>query len=117
MIAINGLGVAPSGATPEFFRSKGYEYPPAYGPLAALTPGTPGGLMLMLAEYGRLSLGEVLAPAIELADGYAIDGETADRDRKLEGEAEGVAVLEAGDAAARRRAARSAPGRRDLPPA
>jgi gamma-glutamyltranspeptidase/glutathione hydrolase len=77
VIAINGLGIAPSGATPEFFRSKGLEYPPAYGPLAALTPGTPGGLMLMLAEYGRLSLGEVLAPAIELADGYAIDAETA----------------------------------------
>jgi len=79
VIAINGLGIAPSGATPEFFRSRGYEYPPAYGPLAALTPGTPGGLMLMLADYGRLSLGEVLAPAIELADGYAIDAETADR--------------------------------------
>jgi gamma-glutamyltranspeptidase/glutathione hydrolase len=79
VIAINGLGIAPSGATPEFYRSKGYEFPPAYGPLAALTPGTPGGLMLMLAEYGTLSLGEVLAPSIELADGYAIDAETADR--------------------------------------
>ncbi|MCU0252582.1 MAG: gamma-glutamyltransferase, partial [Vicinamibacterales bacterium] len=79
VIAINGLGIAPSGATPEFYRSKGLEFPPAYGPLAALTPGTPGGLMLMLAEYGTLSLGEVLAPSIELADGYAIDAETADR--------------------------------------
>ena len=79
VVAINGLGIAPSGATPEFYRSKGYEFPPAYGPLAALTPGTPGGLMLMLAEYGTLSLGEVLAPSIELADGYAIDAETADR--------------------------------------
>jgi gamma-glutamyltranspeptidase/glutathione hydrolase len=77
VIAINGLGVAPTGATPEFYRSKGYAYPPAYGPLAAVTPGTPGGLMLMLAEYGRLSLGEVLAPAIELADGYPIEAETA----------------------------------------
>jgi gamma-glutamyltranspeptidase/glutathione hydrolase len=79
VIAINGLGIAPTGATPEFYRSKGYEYPPPYGPLAALTPGTPGGLMLMLAEYGSLTLGEVLAPSIELADGYAIDAETADR--------------------------------------
>ena len=70
VIAINGLGVAPTGATPEFYRAKGYEYPPEYGPLAALTPGTPGGLMLMLEEYGTLSLAEVLAPAIELADGY-----------------------------------------------
>jgi gamma-glutamyltranspeptidase/glutathione hydrolase len=79
VVAINGLGIAPTGATPEFFRKQGVEYPPAYGPLAAVTPGTPGGIMLMLAEYGTLSLGEVLAPAIELADGYPIEAETADQ--------------------------------------
>jgi gamma-glutamyltranspeptidase/glutathione hydrolase len=78
VVAINGLGIAPTGATPEFFRQRGMEFPPAYGPLAAVTPGTPGGLMLMLAEYGTLSLAEVLGPAIELADGYPIDAETAD---------------------------------------
>jgi len=78
VIAINGLGIAPTGATPEFFRKQGLEFPPAYGPLAAVTPGTPGGLMLMLAEYGTLSLADVLGPSIELADGYPIDGETAD---------------------------------------
>jgi len=78
VIAINGLGVAPTGATPGFFKGKGFKYPPAYGPLAAVTPGTPGGLILMLQEYGTLSLAEVLAPAIDLADGYPIDGETAD---------------------------------------
>jgi gamma-glutamyltranspeptidase/glutathione hydrolase len=32
----------------------------------------------MLAEYGTLPLATVLAPAIELADGYPIDAETAD---------------------------------------
>jgi gamma-glutamyltranspeptidase/glutathione hydrolase len=79
VVAINGLGIAPTGATAEFFRAKGFKYPPIGGPLAAVTPGTPGGLMLMLAEYGTLSLGEVLAPAIELADGYPIDAETADK--------------------------------------
>jgi gamma-glutamyltranspeptidase/glutathione hydrolase len=79
VVAINGLGIAPSGATPEFFRKQGLDYPPAYGPLAAVTPGTPGGLMLMLSEYGTLSLGDVLAPSIELADGYPIDAEMADR--------------------------------------
>lgn len=78
VVAINGLGVAPTGATPEFYRAKGYQYPPEHGPLAAVTPGTPGGLMLMLQEYGTLSLAEVLQPAIELADGYPIDAETAD---------------------------------------
>jgi gamma-glutamyltranspeptidase/glutathione hydrolase len=78
VVAINGLGVAPTGATAEFYRSRGYKYPPAHGPLAAVTPGTPGGLMLMLRDFGTLSLAEVLAPAIELADGYPIDAETAD---------------------------------------
>ncbi|HEY3350978.1 MAG TPA: gamma-glutamyltransferase [Thermoanaerobaculia bacterium] len=73
VIGINALGVAPTGATPEFFRSKGMAYPPEYGPLAAVTPGTPGGIMVMLAEFGTLSLAEVLAPAIEMADGYPVE--------------------------------------------
>ncbi len=73
VIGINALGVAPTGATPEFFRSKGMAYPPEYGPLAAVTPGTPGGIMVMLAEYGKLSLADVLAPSIEMADGYAVE--------------------------------------------
>ena len=77
VIAINALGVAPTGATPEFFKAKGMKYPPEFGPLAAVTPGTPGGILVMLAEYGRLSLAEVLAPAIALADGYPIDAQTA----------------------------------------
>src|SRR5262245_64595447 len=79
VIGVNALGVAPTGATPEFFKSKGYEYPPEFGPLAAVTPGTPGGIMVMLAEFGTLSLAEVLAPAIELADGYPIEQQTADK--------------------------------------
>lgn len=77
VIAINALGVAPTGATAEFYKSKGMKYPPEYGPLAAVTPGTPGGLMTMLAEYGRLSLAEVLAPAIQMAEGYPIEAQTA----------------------------------------
>jgi len=73
VIAINGLGVAPTGATPEYFHKLGMRYPPEYGPLAAVTPGTPGGLMTMLAEYGTMSLSSVLAPAIEMADGFPMD--------------------------------------------
>lgn len=77
VIAINALGVAPTGATADFYKSKGYKYPPQYGPLAAVTPGTPGGLLTMLAEYGTMNLKEVLAPAMELAQGYPIEGQTA----------------------------------------
>ncbi|MFL5529437.1 MAG: gamma-glutamyltransferase family protein [Gemmatimonadaceae bacterium] len=75
VIGLNALGVAPTGATKEFYRSKGYKFPPEYGPLAAVTPGTVGGLLTMLAEYGQLSLAEVLAPAIQMADGYPIEAQ------------------------------------------
>ncbi len=77
VIAISAMGFAPTGATPEFFKGKGYSFPPEYGPLAATTPGTPGGICLMLANYGTMSLKEVLAPAMNLAAGYPIDAQTA----------------------------------------
>ncbi|MEI9919124.1 MAG: gamma-glutamyltransferase [Bacteroidota bacterium] len=77
VIAINALGVAPTGATPEFFKSKNMKYAPEFGPLAAVTPGTPGGLLTMLAEYGTMSLKDVLAPAMQMAEGYAIEAQTA----------------------------------------
>ena len=77
VIAINALGVAPTGASVAFFKNKGYNFPPEYGPLAAVTPGTVGGLCLMLAKYGTMSLKEVLTPAMQLAAGYPIEAETA----------------------------------------
>jgi gamma-glutamyltranspeptidase / glutathione hydrolase len=77
VIAINALGVAPTGATPSFFKDKGMKYPPQYGALAAITPGTAGGLMTMLAEYGTMSLKEILSPAMEMAQGYPIEAQTA----------------------------------------
>jgi gamma-glutamyltranspeptidase/glutathione hydrolase len=91
VVGINGLGVAPTGATPEYFlklpelKKINAKYPPAEGPLAAVTPGNPGGLMLMLAEFGTLSLKEVLAPAVQMADGYPVEEEFV---RKIEREKE-----------------------------
>src|SRR5882724_5172668 len=85
VVGINALGVAPTGATAEFYKSKGLKYPPEYGPLAAVTPGTPGGILVMLAEYGKLSLHDVLAPSIQLADGYPIEAQlanTIEREKK-----------------------------------
>lgn len=77
VIAINALGFAPEGATVDFYKSKGYNFPPEYGPLAAVTPGTPGGLCYILAEYGTMSLKDILAPAMQLAEGYPVESETA----------------------------------------
>jgi gamma-glutamyltranspeptidase/glutathione hydrolase len=77
VIAINAMGFAPTGATPEFFKGKGFNFPPEYGPLAATTPGTPGGLIYMLANYGTMSLGQVLEPAMQMAAGYPIEAQAA----------------------------------------
>lgn len=77
VMAINAMGFAPTGATADFFKNKGYDFPPEYGPLAATTPGTPGGLIYMLSNYGTMSLEQVLAPAMQLAAGYAIEAQAA----------------------------------------
>jgi gamma-glutamyltranspeptidase/glutathione hydrolase len=77
VVAINAMGIAPSGATVEFFKSKGYNFPPEYGPLAATTPGTPGGLIYLLINYGTMSLEQVLAPAMQMSAGYPIEAQAA----------------------------------------
>jgi gamma-glutamyltranspeptidase/glutathione hydrolase len=85
VVGVNALGVAPTGATAAFYKSKNMKYPPEYGPLAAVTPGTPGGILTMLAEYGKLSLKDVLEPSIQMADGFAIEAQlanTIEREKK-----------------------------------
>jgi gamma-glutamyltranspeptidase/glutathione hydrolase len=77
VIGVNALGVAPAGATAEYYKSKKLAFAPEYGPLSAVTPGTPGGILVMLAEYGKLSLKDVLEPSIQMADGYPMDAGTA----------------------------------------
>jgi len=72
VIGLNALGVAPTGATAEHFREADMEFPPETGVESMVTPGTPGGLMTMLANWGTLSLADVLAPAIEMTEGYPI---------------------------------------------
>ncbi|HEX8155142.1 MAG TPA: gamma-glutamyltransferase, partial [Thermoanaerobaculia bacterium] len=86
VVGINALGWAPTGATVDFFKAKEMKYPPEHGPLAAVVPGTPGGIMLMVAEYGKLSLKDVLAPSIQMAEGYPIEASvirriTAEKDK------------------------------------
>jgi gamma-glutamyltranspeptidase/glutathione hydrolase len=73
VIGLNALGTAPTGATAAFFKEKNMKYPPEHGPLAAVVPGTVGGIITMVAEYGKLSLKDILEPSIQMADGYAIE--------------------------------------------
>jgi len=81
VIGINALGVAPTGATSASFRERGMEFPPTTGVESMVTPGTPGGLMTMLANWGTLSLADVLAPAIEMTEGYPIEADAVRRIR------------------------------------
>jgi gamma-glutamyltranspeptidase / glutathione hydrolase len=65
-----GQGTAPAGATPEAYQALGLDLVPGSGLLAACVPGAFGAWLLLLREYGRLPLREVLSYAI----GYAESG-------------------------------------------
>ncbi|MCC5961513.1 MAG: gamma-glutamyltransferase family protein [Rhodobacteraceae bacterium] len=60
-------GPAPAGATIDHYRSLGLTHVPGDGLLSTVIPGAWDGWMLMLRDYGRLSLRDVLEPAIHYA--------------------------------------------------
>ncbi|MBI2222825.1 MAG: gamma-glutamyltransferase [Acidobacteria bacterium] len=68
VIVINGQGRAPRAATPALFAGKAAI--PGNGPLGATIPAVVDAATLALARYGTKSLGDVLAPAVALADGF-----------------------------------------------
>jgi gamma-glutamyltranspeptidase len=63
---INATGFAPGAATIDFYKSKGGI--PDDGPLSISVPGAVGGAAYAVQKYGTKAFGEVLAPAIELAE-------------------------------------------------
>ena len=68
VVVINGQGPAPRAATPAMF--SGRSAIPGNGPLGATIPAVVDAAAIALDRYGTRSLGEVLAPAIALADGF-----------------------------------------------
>jgi gamma-glutamyltranspeptidase/glutathione hydrolase len=66
--AISGQGVAPKKATLEWFESNGIKDIPGDGLLSPTVPAMFGAYATVLMKYGRLSLRDVLEPAIELAE-------------------------------------------------
>src|SRR3954447_17151414 len=64
---INGTGYAPQAATIDFYTAKGGI--PDEGPLSIAVPGAVGGAAYAVQKYGTRPLTDVLAPAIEIADG------------------------------------------------
>lgn len=68
-VTIDGLGRAPAAATLETYRARwGGDMP--IGIPRAVVPAALDAWLTALARYGRLSLADVLTPAIELADGF-----------------------------------------------
>lgn len=67
---ICGQGVAPAAATLEHFASLGLDMVPGTGLLSAVVPGAFDAWMIMLRDYGTMTLAEVF----EIAQGYAANG-------------------------------------------
>jgi gamma-glutamyltranspeptidase / glutathione hydrolase len=66
-------GVSPAAATIERYRSLGHVLVPGTGLLAACVPGSVGGWLLLLEEFGTWPLADVLAYAIDYAEnGYPV---------------------------------------------
>lgn len=64
---ICGQGVAPDAATIERFDGMGLDLVPGTGLLAACVPGSFGAWMLLLRDYGTMTVRDVLEPAIHYA--------------------------------------------------
>src|SRR5262245_46149425 len=67
VVVINGQGVAPAAASAAVFGDGGI---PPNGPSAGTVPAVVDALSIVLAEFGTLSLHDVMAPAISLAEGF-----------------------------------------------
>ena len=70
VVGLTSTGAAPRGATPEFFRSKGYTHMPYDGPLAASPPGEVAAYQYISDNFCTRPLGKLLGAAI----GYAEEG-------------------------------------------
>src|SRR5581483_7823257 len=72
-LVLCGQGVAPAAASIARFRELGHECVPGVGLLAACVPGSFGGWLLLLEEFGTWPLADVLAFAIGYAEhGYPV---------------------------------------------
>jgi gamma-glutamyltranspeptidase/glutathione hydrolase len=67
-VVVNGQGPAPRAATPALFAAQGKV--DSNGPLGATVPAMLDAMSIALSEFGTLRLEQVMAPAIELADGF-----------------------------------------------
>jgi gamma-glutamyltranspeptidase/glutathione hydrolase len=67
LYGLNASGKSPRALKPDYFREKGYEFVPERGPLPVTVPGCVDGWFEMHEMFGRLSMKEILQPAIDYA--------------------------------------------------
>lgn len=68
VVAMNGSGWAPAGATPERLRADGLTAMDATSAHSVTVPGAVSAWVKLNAAHGRLGLDQILAPAIRLAE-------------------------------------------------
>ncbi|MCL2363555.1 MAG: gamma-glutamyltransferase family protein [Defluviitaleaceae bacterium] len=73
MHGVNASGAAPAGISIEAVRARGHEKMPVYGLTPVTVPGAVGGWVALNKRFGKLTLAECLAPAVEYArNGYPL---------------------------------------------
>lgn len=68
LYGINSSGPAPAGIDISYFQKKGIKKMPETGPLPWTVPGCVAGWFALHGKFGKLSMAEVLAPAIAYAE-------------------------------------------------
>jgi gamma-glutamyltranspeptidase / glutathione hydrolase len=68
LVGLDASGRAGSLVSPEVLRAKGHEQVPYRGPEAVTVPGALSGWAALIERFGTMTLAEVLAPAIRIAE-------------------------------------------------
>ena len=73
LYGLNASGRSPMSLTIDYFREKGYEKIPAYGPLPVSVPGCVDGWFELHKRFGTMQMDQILAPAITYArEGFPV---------------------------------------------
>lgn len=78
LVGLNSSGFSPALFSKDKVTAHGYDAIPFDGWLPVTVPGAPAAWCALSRRFGSLPLAEVFAPAVELAEGYALSPDNAD---------------------------------------